>query len=65
MGAMKKMAAVVDEQNAADPIYKKMVVEGEAKGNAFDAACKLVSDGTVEPSGYTEPQLHKSRRLSK
>jgi len=62
---MLKMAGVVDSQNAADPSYESMVVDGEPQGTAFDAACRLVSDGVVEPSGYTEPRLHTSRRLSK
>jgi len=59
--SMLRMAAVVDDQNAADPSYQPMVVEGEAKGYAFDAASQLVMNGVVEPSGYTEPGLHKSR----
>ena len=60
--SMLKMAGVVDEQNAADPSYHPMVVNGEAKGFAFNAAGNLVLDGVSEPSGYTEPSLHKSRR---
>mgnify|MGYP001416275650 FL=1 len=59
------MAAVVDEQNATDPSYQPMVVDGEATGHAFDAAWKLVADGVSEPSGYTEPRLHGSRRTQK
>ena len=63
--SMLRMAGVVDSQNAADPSYKPMVVDGQPQGNAFHAACRLVHDGGSEPSGYTEPRLHTSRRLSK
>ena len=63
--SMLRMAGVVDSQNAADPSYKPMVVDGQPQGNAFHAACRLVHDGVIEPSGYTEPRLHRSRRLSK
>jgi malate synthase len=63
--SMMRMAAVVDSQNSADPSYLPMVVNGEATGHAFDAALKLVVDGVSEPSGYTEPRLHGSRRTQK
>jgi malate synthase len=63
--SMLRMAGVVDEQNAADPSYQPMVVGGEGSGDAFDAACKLANDGVIEPSGYTEPGLHNSRRWAK
>lgn len=63
--SMLRMAGVVDSQNAADPSYKPMVVDGQPQGNAFHAAFRLVHDGGSEPSGYTEPRLHTSRRLSK
>jgi malate synthase len=41
------------------------VVGGEGSGHAFDAASQLVMNGIEEPSGYTEPGLHKSRLAHK
>ena len=67
--AMKKMAEIVDKQNIKDPelkgytSYKRMSDDYE-KSIAFKAACDLVFKGKVQPSGYTEPLLHK-RRLEK
>ena len=61
---MKKMARIVDEQNKMDPNYKKMSDNFE-KSIAFSAACDLVFEGKSQPSGYTEPLLHKKRLAKK
>ena len=63
MSVMKKMAAIVDEQNSGDRNYEPMS-DNYGKSIAFLAACDLVFKGRVQPSGYTEPLLHK-RRLEK
>ena len=63
MAVMKKMAVIVDKQNSNDKKYEPMSDNFE-KSIAFLAACDLVFKGRIQPSGYTEPLLHK-RRLEK
>ncbi|WP_439901857.1 malate synthase G [Microbacterium azadirachtae] len=64
--SLRRLATVVDAQNAGDPNYEPLAfADGEQPGIAFTAARRLITEGAAQPSGYTEPLLHGLRREKK
>ena len=61
MDSLRRMAAKVDAQNAGDALYEKLTPDGIA----WQAARALIFEGVTQPSGYTEPLLHKYRQAKK
>jgi len=62
--SLRRLAPVVDEQNAGDPAYERLIGP-DGPGLAFESARRLIVEGTAQPSGYTEPILHEMRRRKK
>ena len=64
MSTMRRMAEVVDRQNAGDAAYQPMATNSD-QSLAFQAAKALIFEGQKHANGYTEPVLHRYRRLAK
>ncbi len=64
--SLRRLSAVVDEQNASDPTYEKLLgADGATPGIAFEAARRMILEGAAQPNGYTEPLLHELRKQKK
>jgi malate synthase len=62
--ALTRLASIVDQQNADDPLYRPLRA-GDGADLAFEAARRLIVEGARQPNGYTEPILHELRRRKK